>query len=113
MSENVTFFKVLFRDSFVLDVVASLSVHYTLIDFLPVQNFHLLCNYLGMEKRIPVMSFSRATIREERDHKVLALCDLKSISVSEIAGLFVQQFNLLDYLVLEVISLVNILPGPW
>lgn len=46
-----------------------------------------------MEKN-PVILFSRTTTSEDWDHMVLALCDLKAISVNEFIGLFVQQIQI-------------------
>lgn len=90
---------------------------YTLIILLPVENSHLPCNYLGMEKkRVPDTSSNRTIPYWLRKGKIETAefwhCTLWSLSVLVSSLTYLcNGHNLLSYLVLEVISLVNILSG--
>lgn len=90
---------------------------YTLINLLPVENFHLPCNYLGMEKRILDMSPSRTIPYWLSEVKTETTefwhCVIWSLSVSVSSLTYLCNGSDLSYLVLEAISLVIILSGFW
>lgn len=91
---------------------------YTLINLLPVENFHLPCNYLGIKKKNPDMSSGRTTpywlSKGKTEIAEFWHCVIWSLSVSVSSWTYLcNRSNLLSYLVLGMIPLVIILSGFW